>query len=174
MVIGALGLGILLIAIILAYTIFSATEVAQPLIVNVAELRNSAGDPVKNAKLVAHIGDLAADSTELVQDQWSYMTECLPTGCVDDEYFNMILIISQEYKDELQYADLISNSIIAHRFWGSEDVVEFSRALSEANDGYSLIKSKQVRNKWNEIVECKGECAHMNDLFFEIILLLLE
>ena len=170
----ALSIGILLMAGILIYNIIGSKDIARPLIANIAELRNSAGDPVKKAKLVSDIDDLAADSTEAVQDQWSFMTECLPTGCVDDEFLNMILIVAQEEKDKLLQADSITNVIIAHRFWGGEDVVEFSRALSEANDAIDLIKSKQVRSKWDEIVECNGECPQMNDLFFEIVVLLVQ
>jgi len=170
----ALSIGILIAAIALAYNIFSSKDVAQPLTTNVVELRNSVGDPVRKAKLVSNIDDLASYSTEAVQDHWAYMTECLPAGCADDEYLNMVLIISQEQEEEMPQAEVITNVVVAHRFWGGEDVVEFSRALSKASDSIDLIKSKQVRSKWNEIVECNGECSGMNDLFFEMILLLLK
>jgi len=172
-VITSLSIGILLTVFVLAYNFFTPVDVAQPLVLSMVELRNSAGDPVRKAKLVAGIDGLIADSSETIQDQWGYMVECLPTGCVDDEYFNMILVVVQEEQEKLPQANTITNIIIAHRLWGGESVVEFSKALSEASDAVDLAKSKQVRNKWNEIVECNGECAQMNDLFFEIISLLL-
>ncbi len=173
MVMSVLGAAILLTSIVIAYTLFASQEVAQPLVVSIAELRNSAGDPVQKAKLISRIDDLAADSTEGVQDQWAYMTECLPAGCVDDEYLNLILIVAQEHTADLPAAELITNIIIAHRFWGGEDVVEFSRALSDASDAIEL-RPKQVRSQWDEVIACNGECAHMNDLFFELLVMLTE
>jgi len=48
-------------------------------------------------------------------------------------------------------------------------LLEFSRALSMANEDIEELASKKTRNAWQDVVECNNTCPEKDDLLFDLI-----
>lgn len=133
-------------------------------------------DTVKRAALITSMDESVAGlKNAAIAAQWSTLTDCIAgTVCTQDDYFDFLLIIAMEKNDDVPHAQLIADVIIANRYWGNaEKIIEFSKALSSANEEIELLGLKTVRNKWQEIVYCDGKCPEFHQQFFEFIRLLL-
>ncbi|MEM4263472.1 MAG: hypothetical protein QW666_01070 [Candidatus Woesearchaeota archaeon] len=174
-VIGVLGLGIIITALAVALSFLMENQAdASTLVLNVIDLKQKADDSVARAKAVTSI-DKAVKSlhNEAISESWQTLLECLQKGCVPDDYFNLIAVIVQERKEEIANSDLIFNILVVQRFWGGENIVEFSKALAAANDAIEQLGSKTASNKWSEIIACNGTCKERDDLFFDMIKLII-
>ena len=60
------------------------------------------------------------------------------------------------------------NVIAAHRYWKSDEVIEFSKAVSIADDQIVSLKDKKAQKAWSEILACT-DCSNRNDLFFVLL-----
>ena len=131
---------------------------------------------VERAELISDMDDAVRRiENDAIMAQWITLTDCLAAGtCSQDHYFDLLLMVAIEERDEVSNAELVANVITVNRYWGnSEKIVEFSKALSASDDQIYEIGLKTVSNKWQEIVDCDGKCAEFHQLFFEFTRLLL-
>lgn len=175
-VIGALGLGIIITALAVALSFFVGNQADVPtLLLNTIDLKQKLDDPVVRAKAVTNIDDAVRSlRNDAISESWQTVLSCLQQGCVPDDYFNFIAVVIQEKKEEAVNSDLIFNILIVQRYWGGENIVEFSKALAAANDEVEQLRSKAASDKWSDIVECNGACPEKDDLFFEMIKIVLQ
>lgn len=174
-VIGTLGIGILVTALAVLLS-FTAGESQTPeLIPTIVKLYQHRDNSVEKAKDITRIDEIVTDiDNPEITDAWLSLLECLKSNCVADDYFNFIMIIINEKGHEIQYSNLLTNVLITQRYWGTENIVEFSKALTAANEDIDILNNKAVSNKWDEIVNCNGVCPEKNDLYFDLIGLLYQ
>lgn len=137
---------------------------------------HSTNESVARAELITAIDTaVKGTSNDAISAQWNTLTQCIAdNSCTQDDYFDLVLIIAIEKKDDVPHAGLISNAITVNRYWGNQErILEFSKALSDANAQVDLLASKPVTNKWREIVACDGKCPEFHNLFFEFLRLVL-
>lgn len=137
----------------------------------------STADVVERASLITAM-DSAVNGLEndAILAQWNTLTDCIAgNACSQDDYFDFIMMVSLEKRKEIPNSELIVNVVTANRYWGDpEKIIEFSKALSDANSQIEALQLKTVRNKWQEIVYCDGKCPEFHQSFFEFIRLLLS
>ena len=98
------------------------------------------------------------------------MTQCLGTSCPDEAYMDFVLVTVTVYEKELPESPLLINLIAVAKYWGDQEhILDFSKALSMANDQIDSLKNKNAHKAWEEIVQCNNTCNEKNDLFFELI-----
>lgn len=169
------GLLILLFAIVVLAKVLGSDAPIKPIILHGIELRNT-DDAVQKAELVSLLDDLVqqAENDDL-SDQWYRMTKCLSDGCPDDAYFDLVLATAAIYEEDLPQSPVLINLIATNKYWGDpEQVVEFSRAMTLADDQIRELKSRRADTVWSDIVECNAVCDERNDLFFELIGIVVE
>lgn len=172
-VIGTLGLGILVTALAILLSFTTGESQTPELIPTIVKLYQDRDNSVEKAKDITKIDEIVTDidNTE-VTDAWLSMLDCLKETCVPDDYFNFIMIVINEKGHEIKYSNLLTNILITQRYWGTENIVEFSKALTAANTDIEALHNKAISSKWKEVVECNGVCPEKNDLFFQTIGLL--
>jgi hypothetical protein len=110
-----------------------------------------------------------------VSAQWDSFTGCFSQkACTDDDYFNLILAVSIDQQEVVPHATLIANLITVNRYWGTEQLVDFSKALAAAYDQVEALQVKTVRNKWESIIKCAGTCPEYHALFYDLIRLIVQ
>ena len=172
-VIGTLGLGILVTAVAILLSLTSGTDQTPELIPAIASLYQHKDDSVAKAKDITKIDEIVTDlDNPEITDAWLFLLDCLKENCLADDYFNFIMIIINEKSSDIKYSNLLTNILITERYWGTENIVEFSRALTAANTDIDALHNKEASDKWQDIVECNGACPEKNDLFFDIIRIL--
>lgn len=132
---------------------------------------------VQRSELITQMDrTVQALESQAINAQWVSLSSCIASNaCTQDDYFDFLLMVAVERKDEVPNAGLIINAITVNRYWGSpEKIIEFSKAVSEANDQVERLGLQTVENKWREIVQCDGKCPEYHELFFEFIRLLLS
>jgi hypothetical protein len=175
-IIGALGAGIIITALAVLLGLMTGGASASDLILKTVNLRENIDDSVARAKDISMIDDMVNSiGNEAIAEGWQSMLGCLQTRCVADDYFNFILLVIQEEGDEACHSDLLTNVIVTHRYWGTnESIVEFSKALTFTNDAVESLGVRDVSKQWEEIVKCNGVCAQKDALFFNIVTLILQ
>jgi len=172
-VIGTLGLGILVTAIAVLLSFTTGESQTPELIPTIVKLYQDRDNSVEKAKDITKIDEIVTDTDNTeITDAWLSMLDCLKEKCVPDDYFNFIMIVINEKGHEIKYSNLLTNILITQRYWGTENIVEFSKALTAATKDIEALHNKEVSAKWQEIIECNGECPEKNDLFFQTIGLL--
>ena len=172
-VIGTLGLGILVTALAILLSFTSGTDQTPELIPTIASLYQHKADSVTRAKDITKIDEIVTDlDNPEITDAWMSLLDCLKENCLADDYFNFIMIIINEKSSDIKYSNLLTNILITERYWGTENIVEFSRALTAANTDIDALHNKEASDKWQDIVECNGACPEKNDLFFDMIQIL--
>jgi hypothetical protein len=170
-VIGVIGAMILLAVIIAFFSLFSSSATIQPLILNTITLRNHADDSIIRAEAITELNSLVdrLDSSG-INEGWRAMASCIPQGCSDDDYMNFIAYGVNDHGNDLAHGEVIKELIKVHRFWGDEtNVIVFSQSLTNTNNLVNSMHVSTALNLWNDLVVCNGECAEFDDLFFEII-----
>jgi hypothetical protein len=172
-VIGTLGLGILVTALAILLSFTTGESQTPELIPTIVKLYQDRDNSVEKAKDITKIDEIVTDidNTEIT-DAWLSILDCLKESCVPDDYFNFIMIVINEKGHEIKYSNLLTNILITQRYWGTENIVEFSRALTAANTDIEALHNKAISSKWQEVIECNGVCPEKNDLFFQTIGLL--
>ncbi len=166
----ALGIIVFLSAVVLGFKILGSNAPINPIISDTIDLRN-AEDPVRKAQLITELDDLVQQAeNEDVSEQWSRMTSCLATSCPDEAYFDMILVTVAVYENKIPQSALLINLIATNKYWGDpEQVIEFSKAMSTADEQVNELDSRNAAKIWSEIVACNAVCPERNDLFFDLI-----
>ncbi len=170
-----LGILVVIGAIILIASLMGSNAPIKPLIAQGIDLRN-AKDPVQKAQLITDIDDLIAQTeSEELKDQWERMMECLGTKCPDQAYLDLILVTTVNFENDLPESSLLINIIATAKYWNDPDhLLDFSKALSLANEQIDALEDKRARKQWQSVVECDGKCSEKYDLFFELIRTVLQ
>lgn len=141
-----------------------------PLVVDVVEVRIVVNDSLGRARIIDDMDGRMGDVVDgEIVDQWSEIASCLSETCSDDVLFDFILSIVISHPDKVPNAKLVADVIVAHRLWGADDVIKFSRAVTAAHDGVGKLDVREVSKKWSGIVACDGKCEYKNDLVFDSI-----
>jgi len=163
------GVGILIALIVIVVLVLSMTKQpsADELIVQVIELRN-VDDSVKRAQLISAIDEqVARKGSGNLAEQWERVTQCLPSGCPDEAFFDTIFIAANEFS--VVNSETIMHVLFVNRYWDDEErVVEFSKSLSEVDKTVPEL-SRQIERAWRGVVECNNACEGKNDRYFEMI-----
>ena len=164
------GIVILVSAVVLIVSLVSSEPPVKELIYKTSELR-TVKDPVDRADLITEIDDVvAASGDESIYEQWDRMLECLTTECPDEAFLDMVLVTVVAFEQDINDSALLINVIATAKYWGKEEhMLDFSKALSTANDQIEELDRRSAEKIWEDIVECKGECPEMFDLYFELI-----
>lgn len=165
----AFVLGLFVSLVILLFSFFSSEPPYKRIILDAIELRNVGNNSVAKARLVSGLDTLVqqAKHTE-VKTHWQRVTECL-AECSDDTYFDLIVASAIEGQETVPNAKLIGDLVVTNRFWGANDVVEFSKALAAADEAINKMRSKLFDRQWEAIIACDGKCEEKNNLFFDLI-----
>lgn len=137
------------------------------IIQKVIELRQE-DNTVKKADLIAATDDLVvALNNRNVDAEWESLTECLSATCSNADYLNLVQTVA--YEERIPNYDLIINLVLTYKYWTGEDVLKFSKALTEVDKGIDALNVRVVTDAWKKIVECDGKCPEKADLYFELI-----
>lgn len=163
------GVGILIALIVIVVLALSLTKQpsADQLVVQVVELRN-VEDSVKKAQLISSIDEqvMRLGSSNLAE-QWERVTQCLPSGCPDEAFFDTIFIVANEFS--VEQSELIMHVLFVNRYWDDEErVVEFSKSLSEVDSMVPEL-GRKVERAWGNVIECNNACDDKNDRYFEML-----
>jgi hypothetical protein len=137
----------------------------------------STNDTVQRAELITRMDAMVKElENDAIAAQWSTLAGCIAgNACTQDDYFDFLLMIAIEKREDIPNAELIANVITVNRYWdNAEKIIEFSKALTETNEQVEALQLKTIANEWQEIIYCDGKCQNYHDLFFEFIRLLLS
>src|SRR5574341_77447 len=165
-----IGIIIVVAAVIVIVNVMSGEPPVKQIIVKSIELRK-ASDPVDRANLISNLDDLVtdADSPE-IKDQWDRMTKCLSTSCPDEAYLDIVLVTVAAFESDIKESALLINVIAAAKYWNDpEHLLEFSKALSIANEQVKATEDRRIEKAWEMIVKCNNACPEKNDLYFDLI-----
>lgn len=167
---GIAGIVVVVIAVILIVNVLAGEPPVTEIIEKSVELRN-AESAVERADLITEVDDLVVEaSAEEVREQWERVLQCLPKGCPDEAFLDMALVTAAAYEEDLQNSALLINVIATAKYWGeSERMLEFSKALSTADDQVEALDDRDVEKAWEDVVECAGQCPERYDLYFGVI-----
>jgi len=166
---GVIVLLILVIVIAALASLYYFTKVTPgpEIITNVIDLRTEQNTLTKS-QLVSRTEDLVLSAkSRVVESEWRVLAECMAAGCEDTDYFNFIQTVVNEVS--VPNGDLITNVIATYKYWGSDQVVLFSRAMTEVNEGIDALYSRTLSENWKKVVECDSKCENENDLYFELV-----
>lgn len=169
-VLAVIGIVIVAVAAVLVVSVFAGDPPAKELILKDIELRNSK-DALDRASLVTNLDNLVLDAdNDAVTEQWQRMLECLSSACPDEAFLDMALVVTSEFESEFDESALLINVIATAKYWGKpENMLDFSKALSIANDQIEELGLRNAEKTWQDIVECNNECPERNDLYFDLI-----
>jgi hypothetical protein len=172
-VIAVISIMILFAVIFALVSVFSSNATIQPLIQSTIKLRSNLDDPVLRAKAITELNDIVQElDSPGINEGWTVMASCVPTaeGCSDDDFMNFIISAVNDREKDLTYGAVVQDIIVVHRYWGdSENVIQFSQALTNVNTGISEMHASSAMNLWNKIIECNGVCPEYDNLFFELV-----
>ena len=170
-----IGIVIIVAAVVLIASILGSDAPIKPLIYKTAELRK-ATDPLERSDLITDIDDLVEQSENSeILEQWDRMLDCLKTSCPDEAFLDMALVTVAVFEAEIPESALLINIIATAKYWDDpEHLLDFSKALSIANEQVETLKSRKAVKIWDEIIECNGTCPEMNDLYFELIITIVQ
>jgi len=171
-----IGILVLIALIIFVKQVFFGSPSPTQLMQDTMTLRTT-NDTVERAQLISSMDERVKEiESDAIAAQWATLADCIAGDvCTQDDYFDFLLMVAVEKKDEVANSDLIVNVITVNRYWGnSEKIIEFSKALSDADGQVEALQLKTVRNKWQEVIYCDGKCAEFHQLFFDFIRLLMS
>ncbi len=164
----------IVLVVTLGYLLYPMLKPSQgsDIVMNVINLR-SESDTLLRSELVTQTDDMVrgTDDRALI-GQWTVLTQCMPTGCDDSEFFNFIALVCQQ--QDVPNSDLIQNMIATYKYWGTEEIVRFSKAMTTVTRSIEDTYSRSLEEKWKTIVSCDGTCPEENDLFFQAIEIAVE
>ncbi len=168
---------IFLIALIFGvYQIVKEKPSPSQLMIDAMTLRTT-NDTVGRAEIITEMDrQVGMIQSQGISAQWASLNSCLAANsCNQDDYFDFLLMVSVERAKEVPHSAVIVNAITANRYWGnSEKILDFSKALADANQQVDDLDLRTIKNKWQEIIQCDGKCANFHNNFFDFIRLLLS
>jgi len=169
-ILSILGVFVVLGIIIFIASMLGSSAPIRPLIYKSIELQ-AATNPVEKADLITTIDDLVMQTNnEDIKDQWDRMLPCLGTVCPDEAYLDLSLVTIAAFEKEVPESTVLINIIATGKYWNDPDrILEFSKALTLANEQVEDLDNRKAERIWDQIVECNGECSEKNSLYFELV-----
>lgn len=170
-----IGILVIIALVVGAVQIIRGPPPAKDLILNTIALQ-SAADQVAQAKLITDMDKMAKRlDNPAITTQWVSLTACAAQkACTDDDYFNLVYAAAAELPEHVPNAQLVLDLVAANRYWGSERIVEFSKALASANDQVAALQVSAVSTQWDNVVACAGTCPEYHQNFYELIRLIVQ
>ena len=165
-----LGIVIVVVAVAVIASVLTAEPPVKGIIHKSIELRKAV-EPVERSNLISALDDLVteADNQE-VKDQWDRMMQCLSTSCPDEAYLDMVLVTVAQFEEEIPESAVLINIVATAKYWdNAEHLLDFSKAMSIANEQIEMLENRKAEKLWQEIVECNNKCPEKNDLYFDLI-----
>jgi len=167
-------IAVILIVGILLYKLITAGPAIQPTANNIIKLR-SATNPLDKAKIVSSTDNFIEKiGNDKLSEQWSKIINCVNEGCHDTKYFDFLIVLFTQYKDKIPQSDLLMNLLAVQRYWGTDEVVTFSKSMTFVDEEIEKSHSQSLEKKWAEIIECNNQCADKNSLFLSLIQLIIS
>ncbi len=165
-----LGIVIVVVAVAVIASVLSSEPPVKQLIYKSIELRKAV-EPVERANLISALDDLVAEAdNQEIKDQWDRMMQCLSTACPDEAFLDMALVTVAQFEDDIPESAVLINIIATAKYWGdAEHLLDFSKAMSMANEQIEAVKDRKVEKLWQQVVECNNVCPEKNDLYFDLI-----
>jgi hypothetical protein len=164
------GILVVVIAVVILVAVLTPNSNPSGLISKTIDLRN-AKTPIERANLITSIDDEVANlGAGDVKEQWDRMLSCLSEVCPDEAFLDLILVTTAAYETEISNSATIINAIATVKYWGQpEQMLDFSRAMSTANDQIDESDNRAAKKVWGQILACENTCAEKNDLYFALI-----
>jgi len=164
------GILVVVIAVVILIAVLTPDSNPSSLVSKAIDLRN-AKTPIERANLITSIDDEVANlGNGDVREQWDRMLSCLSDVCPDEAFLDLVLVTTAAYETEIPNSATIINAIATVKYWGQpEHMLDFSRAMSAANDQIDELDSRGVKKLWDQILACENTCAEKNDLYFALI-----
>lgn len=170
-----IGILVVIAAVITAAWFLRAPEPYPRLILDAVEIRSVGNNSLAKARIIDDLdNNMERVKDNAIVDEWDKLTSCLDAGCADDSLLDFILSVVITRPEKVPNARLVADVVVAGRFWGSGDVLKFSKAVTAANEAVAAFNAKSVDKKWDEIVACDGKCAEKNSLIFDEVKLIVE
>ncbi len=159
---------LLLVVAVVAFKYFVRADGPQ-IILNTLTLNKGSLDVVKRSTLITQTDELVRDTgNRKISGDWKELSACVASGCKNNQYFNFIITVTEN--QNVPNSDLILNLFRTYKYWNSaEDIVDFSKALTEVNNAVDSLGSRALTKAWGEIVKCNGQCSNSDELYFEMI-----
>lgn len=159
---------ILVLVTIVAILSLWREDPTDELMLNIVTLRKGPTEVVKRSALITQTNDIIVDlGNKRIKNEWDGLAECMTKGCTDVDYYNfLVTVITQR---NVKHSELLYNLILVNKYWGTAEIIDFSQAMTIVNQEVESLGSREVAKKWNEIIACDGRCANKDDLFFEMI-----
>lgn len=107
-----------------------------------------------------------------ITNNWETITLCLAENCSEEDFIEFILTVILEKQEEISNGEIIEGLLTANKYWNTDNVVKFSKALTETNQNINLLNDATISETWFKIIDCNGICIEKEELIFEIIKLL--
>jgi len=165
-----IGIVILAVTVVIIVKVMTGEPPIKAIIYKTSELRRATA-PLERANLITDLDDLVVEANnDDVKEQWDRMTQCLAAGCPDEAYLDMILVTVAAFEQDIPESALLINIIATAKYWDKpENLLDFSKALSIANEQIQSLDNRKIEKIWTQIVECNGVCPEKNSLYFELI-----
>lgn len=165
-----LGILIIVVAVVVIVSVMKSEPPIKGIIYKSIELRKATA-PVERANLISALDDLVVETDDQeVKDQWDRMMQCLATSCPDEAYLDMILVTVAAFEQDIPESAVLINIIATAKYWGdAEHLLDFSKAMSIANEQIELLEDRKAEKLWEQVVECNNACPEKNDLYFDLI-----
>jgi hypothetical protein len=162
-------ISIILLVGILLYKIVSSEPAIKPLANNIISLKFTE-NPLEKAKIVSSTDNLIKRiENKEISKQWEGITKCITESCPDKRYFDFLIVLFTQYKKEIPRSDLILNILAIERYWGTEEVITFSKAMTYTDEEIEKLQSRTIKKKWEEVLLCNNICQNKSDLFLDLI-----
>jgi len=164
------GILVVVIAVVILIAVLTPNSNPSGLISKSIELRN-AKTPIERANLITSIDDEVANlGSGDVKEQWDSMLSCLSEVCPDEAFLDLVLVTTAAYETDIPNSATIINAIATVKYWGQpEHMLDFSRAMSTANDQIDESDNRAAKKVWDQILACENTCEEKNDLYFALI-----
>ena len=166
----AVGVVIVLIALIAVVSYWKGDK-TDDLMLNVVALRKGTAEVVKRSALITQTDEIVNNlGNKRIKNEWEGLSQCMTKGCTDIDYYNFLVTVITQKK--VKNGELLYNLILVNKYWGTSEIIDFSQALTKVNEEVEKLGSREVSKKWGQVIECDGKCTEKDDLFFDMIKLI--
>lgn len=172
--IGFVILGILIVyfGISFALDFMKGSFGIEEVVLNTLELRSSTKGLVEKSRLITQTNEIVDTMhNNAVEFAWQNLSGCLSTRCDDVQYLGFIEAVAKE--TSLKDKNMILNVVRLRNSWGAGDLIKFSKAVTDI-DKELKSSPQELYKKWQEVIACDGKCSDMNNLFFDMIGIVLK
>jgi len=111
-------------------------------------------------------------SDPIIISSWVEITNCVyDSNCADKIYIDLIDDVSVKYYNE---NNVIHKLIETTNLWNGKHTTLFSKKLTQTNTIISAYNNQQIGDKWQDLIDCNGECNSFNSYILDLIELIVE